>query len=426
MKAQQEGFRMSREMAGGKNGALERSDLKNTYDELRPSYEAALQGLHQGLAVVLEKNGCTASIKSRVKRFSAYYEKLHRVDRGIGSAADADLTDILGIRVICPFLEDVERIEGIICRSFDVVELEKKGARHSFREFGYDSVHLLVKLGRNLLGGLLPHTRRVCEIQIRTILQDAWAEVEHELIYKSDISLPNDSIKRKLASLNATLTLSDLIFQEIRDYQKEIRQKDRKRREILEATLAGVLGDGVLSSPSAEPFAEAAIASDFESLSGKARLEKAMVKALELHSSGELDKAILLYTQILKLKLSDPLRSLVYNHRGMAWFARAEYPRAIRDFSRAIDFSAGTNIRCYNNRALVYRVLKRYDRSMEDYDLSLAIQPTQFDACWGRAQTCYEMKLFSQSLSDCEKVLGIQPGFQPAQDLLKRISRQIF
>ncbi len=66
--------------------------------------------------------------------------------------------------------------------------------------------------------------KRVCEIQLRTILQDAWAEVEHELVYKSDISLPNQSIRRKLASLNATLTLSDLIFQEIRDYQKEIRQ----------------------------------------------------------------------------------------------------------------------------------------------------------------------------------------------------------
>ena len=60
-------------------------------------------------------------------------------------------------------------------------------------------------------------------------MQDAWAEVEHELVYKSDITLPNQSIRRKLASLNATLTLSDLIFQEIRDYQKEIRRHGRNR-----------------------------------------------------------------------------------------------------------------------------------------------------------------------------------------------------
>jgi putative GTP pyrophosphokinase len=38
-------------------------------------------------------------------------------------------------------------------------------------------------------------------VQLRTILQDAWAEVEHELIYKSDIKLPNASIRRKLAAL---------------------------------------------------------------------------------------------------------------------------------------------------------------------------------------------------------------------------------
>lgn len=405
--------------------SLDRSLLKHAYDGLKSSYEQALQHILRSLAVMLEKSGHTPSIKGRVKRFDAYFEKLHRSTRSEVEPAETELTDILGIRIICPFLEDVEEIERLIAEAFEVVELEKKGARHSFREFGYDSVHFLIRVKKDRLEHLLPHTARVCEIQLRTILQDAWAEVEHELIYKSDISLPNDSIKRKLASLNATLTLSDLIFQEIRDYQKEIREKDKRRRESLETKLAKTPSVGIALSPLSCNGKESADF-DFESLAGKRKLEKAMLKALESHSSGEMDQAIRIYSQILRLKLTDALRSLVYNHRGMAWFALSEYPRAIRDFTRAIDFSAGQTVRGYNNRGLVYRALKRYDRSLEDYDQSLAINPTQFEGYWGRAQTRFDMKFFTQSLADCEKVLGIQPGFLPAQELIKRIGRQIF
>jgi putative GTP pyrophosphokinase len=55
----------------------------------------------------------------------------------------------------------------------------------------------------------------VCEVQVRTILQDAWAEVEHELVYKAEFTPFDEPMKRKLAALNANLTLSDMLFQEI-------------------------------------------------------------------------------------------------------------------------------------------------------------------------------------------------------------------
>ncbi|MFS6554050.1 hypothetical protein VPJ68_00820, partial [Parabacteroides distasonis] len=63
-----------------------------------------------------------------------------------------------------------------------------------------------------------------------TILQDAWAEVEHELIYKTEFTPFDAPLRRKLASVNASLSLADTIFQEIRDYQKNFqRQVDRRR-----------------------------------------------------------------------------------------------------------------------------------------------------------------------------------------------------
>jgi len=75
-----------------------------------------------------------------------------------------------------------------------------------------------------------------CEIQVRTILQDAWAEVEHELIYKSKFLPFDQPLKRKMAALNANLTLSDIIFQEIREYQRQLNQElEKRRRQFLDS-----------------------------------------------------------------------------------------------------------------------------------------------------------------------------------------------
>src|SRR5690606_12002199 len=77
---------------------------------------------------------------------------------------------------------------------------------------------------------LPPGCRPGLEVQVRTILQDAWAEVEHELIYKNHFRYPNsDSIRKKLAAVNASLSLADMIFQEIRDTQKEMAAWGKQR-----------------------------------------------------------------------------------------------------------------------------------------------------------------------------------------------------
>ena len=93
---------------------------------------------------------------------------------------------MMGIRIICAFMEDINKVQKQVSANFSVREIEKKGAEQSFREFGYESVHILVDIPEDCLpvnnaSPVLPEDT-VCEIQIRTILQDAWAEVEHELI----------------------------------------------------------------------------------------------------------------------------------------------------------------------------------------------------------------------------------------------------
>lgn len=404
---------------------LDRVRLKSIHDRLFPVYDGILRSLHQKVMSVLRDNGCFPTIKYRVKRFDAYFDKLVKITRHHRGSNTPVISDILGLRIVCPFLEDLEMIERLVKDHFLVVEMEHKGLRRSVGEFGYESVHFLIKIDPVARKKELPYTANVCEVQLRTILQDAWAEVEHELIYKSDINLPNESIRRKLASLNATLTLSDLIFQEIRDYQKEIRERNRQRRLSLETKLADAPDIHENLIVLQENDRQSVPGIDLGSVMGETNLEKALLDALTAHSSGQLENAVEIYTSILRLKIKDSVRSLVYNHRGMAYFGLSDYLQAIRDFSRSIAYNP-ENVRCYNNRALTFRVLKRYDRSLEDYDRSIALNPCLVDGFWGRAQTLYEMKLYTQSLSDCEKALSIQNDFAPAQSLVKRLNKLIF
>ena len=385
------------------------------YERQLPHLESSLQTIYQEVRRLLEQHGFTPTIKYRVKRFDAYFDKLRRTRLASGGNGKRSLGDFFALRIICPFLEDIETVEQLLLANFDVIESERKSGQHSFREFGYDSVHLTIKPGQKLLKTKLPGVRNVCEVQLRTILQDAWAEVEHELVYKSDINLPKESIRRKLASLNATLTLSDLIFQEIRDYQHTLRQHGRKRREtILDSSLSldlinisAPLQDGPNPIPSTL----------------KSKLEKTMLRALEAHSSNDLETAIELYGVILGMKLDQKVRGLVYNHRGMAWFSLNDHRRALRDFNQAIRFDQ-SNERNYTNRGLCHRVMKRYEKALADYDQALKIAPGSIDIFFGRAQTCFDMGQFELASSDCEKLLKISPEYQPAIELLDSIKNK--
>ena len=91
----------------GPVGLPERGRLQSTYEALRPAYEAALYDLYRNLRALLENSGYAPTIKYRLKRFESYCEKLSRSDRRKGEGEVEPVTDLLGIRVVCPFLEDV-------------------------------------------------------------------------------------------------------------------------------------------------------------------------------------------------------------------------------------------------------------------------------------------------------------------------------
>lgn len=402
----------------------DRSQMEKIYLDLLPCFEKSLQDIYLRLRNLVDNRGLAVTIKYRIKRLDNYCEKLKRISKLQGSE-HLQVTDLLGIRIICPFLEDLETIEQLITSNFEILEMEHKAEQHSFREFGYDSVHLLIKTDELEKSTRLPHSSDVCEIQLRTILQEAWAEVEHELVYKSDINIPNHSIRRKLASLNASLTLSDLIFQEIRDEQKEIRKRGLKRRQSVES-LAGDNGDIHISQlPEIDLPAESQTDAEANDDMPPKKLEQLMLNALEAHSNNQFRQAIKLYSLILKMKLEPKIRSLVYNHRGMALFTLTEYQKGLEDFNKSIEYNED-NSRAWNNRALALRVLGKLDQSLADYDRVIEMNPRQYEGYWGRTQTFFEMKLYSQALKDCQKTVELNGDFKPARELEKAIRQQLF
>ncbi len=397
-----------------------RARIKKEYDTLSSTYENVGRKLQRKIGSLLKANGINADVKFRIKSFDSYFEKILKL---YATEKNPRLSDVLGIRIICPFLEDIHRAERVLAANYKIEELEKKGLKHSFREFGYDSTHVLIALSDDIVDRHLPYTRKMFEVQIRTILQDAWAEVEHELVYKANFSVLNEPIKRKLASLNAILTLSDVLFQEIREYQRVAQNFGFKLRQSVEQKASRIQGFSLLENIEHPEEATAGYNINMPVLPEKP-LEKLLYEGLHLHSAGHFKEAIEIYTRILRLKSSDVIRSIIYNHRGMAYFVLSDYKRAEKDFTRSIQLD-GKNTRAYNNRGLSYRMQKKYPQSLADFEKSIRINASSYESYYLRALTYFDLEDYAMALTDCNEVLNIMPDFVPAQNLKKMINLRL-
>ena len=130
-----------------------------------------------------------------------------------------EITDILGVRIITLFETDIDTILDLLENTFEVCEIvdKRKKERTNRIEFGYNSLHVIVKFtdSRCQLVEYQKYQDIRFEVQIRTVLQHAWAEVEHGLGYKSFYEPPM-TVKRKLNRLAAALEILDEEFENIR------------------------------------------------------------------------------------------------------------------------------------------------------------------------------------------------------------------
>ena len=126
-----------------------KSSLLEQYKIYRSGFETILNTIEYGLRDTITLPS-KPTLKSRVKSFDSYYRKVLRVKPEInGDFPLPLLTDMMGIRIICAFLEDLTVVEQQIKDNFVVKEIERKGASLSFKEFGYESVHILVEIPKD-------------------------------------------------------------------------------------------------------------------------------------------------------------------------------------------------------------------------------------------------------------------------------------
>lgn len=166
-------------------------------------------------------------IEHRVKQEKSLAGKLER--SGDWYSSLEDLTDILGARIICFFSDDIDKIGKLVEERFaiDWGNSSDKRALIKADSFGYLSLHYICSLPR---GAGYPDN--ICgkkfEIQIRTVLQHAWAAINHDLGYKSEFGVPRD-VTREFSRIAGLLEIADDEFVRTRDhmrgYTEEIRRK---------------------------------------------------------------------------------------------------------------------------------------------------------------------------------------------------------
>lgn len=191
-----------------------RPDVVRRFLEQRPDYEQ----LCTEIAYILNKklkaqNIETSAVVWRAKTLNSFLNKLGRKKY---TDPFQDITDFAGVRVVCLYLKDIPSIERIVNDEFEVLEKVDKLNNKGVDQFGYGAIHFVVKLGKGASGARYDDLKDLlCEIQVRTVLQDAWAIIDHHLVYKNESDVPS-ALQRKLNSLAGLFETADDQFERVR------------------------------------------------------------------------------------------------------------------------------------------------------------------------------------------------------------------
>ena len=333
---------------------MNKEDIVNKYIEIRPVYKNLSNKLFLLIEEVLELNKVNYhAITYRAKTIESFSEKAKKpkYDDPLNQ-----LTDLAGVRIIGYVESDVNKIAKLIEDLFDIDAENSldKSSELGVDKVGYKSVHYVGSFSKARIK--LPEYTRFkdlkFEIQIRTILQHAWAEIEHDKNYKFSGILPPE-IQRRFKVLAGTLELADREFNqisnEIDEYSKNVKERTEKGnlnipinstslRQYLESKFVRFVEQGKLEPTFVGAKNEMSIINELENfgISTLAELDNIINKDLNIYfSEDEYEN----YLGLLRLLLlaNDPEKYMSKSFKGQYGGLSSDHEIILKEFGVDVD-----------------------------------------------------------------------------------------
>ncbi len=193
------------------------SELLVKLNHLRKEYHQA--GRYCPVEHVVGRVKSISSILEKMKKKSIPFEKM-----------EEEVEDIAGIRIICQFIEDIDKVADHLKERRDMTVVEIKDYIKKHKSSGYRSYHMVVRYPVNTIDG---RKEVLVEIQIRTLAMDFWATTEHSLQYKYQGNIPERISQRLSNAANAIIAL-DGEMSSVREEIMDAQMSSRIRYNMIE------------------------------------------------------------------------------------------------------------------------------------------------------------------------------------------------
>jgi ppGpp synthetase/RelA/SpoT-type nucleotidyltranferase len=281
-------------------------ELLMQYHQLLPIYEQMVEVIPEKLKEFFADAGIIiAALEHRVKTEKSLEGKLQL--KGSKYNSIHDVTDVVGIRVITFYIDDVDKVASVLERWFEIDwenSIDKRKA-HEIDSFGYLSVHYICRIPESSYSDPEhPELNRIrFEVQMRTVLQHAWANMNHDTGYKSGVEIPK-VYKRNLSRLAGLLELVDDEFSRIR------RELSNYRRQVQKLVASGNLSEVLLDGDSFQSYLQIG---PFDALTRRiASINQAEIHPVDL-------SAFLPLFQAMRFKTLGDIDALVKNYFDAAY-----------------------------------------------------------------------------------------------------------
>ncbi|WP_201597726.1 GTP pyrophosphokinase [Psychrobacter vallis] len=192
-----------------------------------------------------QKNIRVHQVQTRVKDRGSLENKIIRKSEKYKDLND--ITDIVGVRIITYFDDEIDQIATMIEEEF-VIDQDNSVDKRKIDsdKFGYRSLHYVANLkkDRTNLPEYSSYKEQKFEFQVRTILQHSWAEIEHDLGYKGEFEIPTTA-KRTFYRVAALLEQADIEFVKLKStiaqYEKNLSQDIKANPSQIEINKASLI-----------------------------------------------------------------------------------------------------------------------------------------------------------------------------------------